>query len=298
MPHGVPELGYGGRGFTEPVADSCGERKKNAMKRIPMIMCFIIHVALFATGCETMGVNVGQINLISPEEEVQLGKNVATEVEKEQRVLQNPALTSYVNEIGRRIVAQTGRTDIPYTFKIIDNDKEVNAFSLPGGPVYVNSALLKYADNEAELAAVIGHEVAHVVARHATEQMTKAFGFQLLAEVALGQNPNAAAKMGADIAGSLGMLKFSRNDELEADRLGLHYMFNAGYSPNAMTTFLEKLGKLEKERPGSVTTLFSSHPMSQQRVDAVRSEIALLPPGRKVDYYAERYRDVVRRELR
>jgi predicted Zn-dependent protease len=242
--------------------------------------------------------NVGQINFVSPEEEIRLGKNVAAEVEKKERVLQNPALAAYVNEVGRKIVAQTERPDIPYTFKVIDNDKDVNAFSLPGGPVYVNTALLKCADNEAELAAVIGHEVAHVVARHATEQMTKAFGLELLAEIALGNNSNAAAQMGADIAGSLGMLKFSRNDELEADRLGLRYMFEAGYSPNAMTTFLEKLGNLEKENPSRVATLFSSHPMSQQRVDTIRREIMMLPPGRKVEYYTESYKEIVNRELK
>ncbi|MBI5118217.1 M48 family metalloprotease [Candidatus Poribacteria bacterium] len=268
------------------------------MKRLPVVLVFLIALSLAATACETTGMNVGQINFVSPEEEIRLGKNVAAEVEKKERVLQNPALTAYVDEIGRRIVAQTERPGIPYTFKVIDNDKDVNAFSLPGGPVYVNTALLKYADNEAELAAVIGHEVAHVVARHATEQMTKAFGLELLAEIALGNNPNAAAQMGADIAGSLGMLKFSRNDELEADRLGLRYMFEAGYSPNAMTTFLEKLGNLEKEHPSRVATLFSSHPVSQQRVDALRREISMLPPGRSVGYYAERYREIIDRELK
>jgi predicted Zn-dependent protease len=197
-----------------------------------------------------------------------------------------------------RLVAQTTRRDVPYSFKVIDNDEEINAFALPGGPIYVYTGLLKYADNEAELASVMGHEIAHIAARHSTEQLTKTYGYSLLAGIVLGQDPGAAASLTRDVVGSLGMLKFSRDDETEADRLGLHYMFRAGYSPNAMTTFLTKLGKLQQERSSRALNLLSTHPMSQDRIIAVKKEIATLPPGRPVDYYTERYQQMISRQLR
>ncbi len=252
-------------------------------------------VLLFTNGCATMG--GPSLSIISPQEEIRLGRELSTEIEKQEPVLNNPALNQYITEIGKRVAAQTQRPDIPYTFKIIDKD-EVNAFALPGGPVYVYTGLLKQADNEAELASVLGHEVAHVVARHSAQQMTREFGYSLLASILLGENPNAAASVAANVGGSLGMLKFSRDDEIEADRLGLHYMFNAGYHPNAMTDFLTKLGKLEKSNPSRVLNLLSTHPLSQARINTVNREIATLPPGRPVDFYADRYRRIIGKELK
>jgi len=205
-------------------------------------------------------------------------------------------LEQYVSEVGQRVARQAQTPQIAYTFKVVKSD-EVNAFSLPGGPVYVNTALLKFASNEAELAAVLAHEVAHVAARHATEQLTRTYGLQLVTEVLLGQNPNAAAQLAGDVAGSLGLLKFSRNDEIEADRLGTEYLFRAGYNPTAMITLHEKLARLQKTNPGVVSNLFSTHPVSQSRIDAIAAEIGTFPPGAGVGYYPERYHEIVRREL-
>lgn len=268
------------------------------MRRSIRLIAFLISVLLIAPACATTGINRGQLNIVSTEDEIELGKNLAVEVEKEQTVLNNPALTQYVNEIGQRVAAQTDRPDVPYSFKVIDNDEEVNAFALPGGPIYVYTGLLKYADNEAELASVLGHEVAHVAARHSAEQLTKAYGFSLVAQIILGEEPGVTAAMARDIVGSLGMLKFSRDDEIEADRLGVRYMFQAGYNPNAMTSFQKKLGGLKAGSPSRVLNLLSTHPLSQDRVNAVRQEIATLPPGRKVEYYPERYKEVIGRELK
>jgi len=268
------------------------------MKHSARLTVFLLLLMVISSACATTGINMRQINLISSEEEVNLGKNLAVEVEKEQKVLDNPALTSYVNRVGQKVAAQSDRRDISYSFKIIDNDKEVNAFALPGGPVYINSALLKSAENEAELAGVLGHEIAHVAARHSTEQLTKQYGLTLLTQIVLGENPGATAEIAGNMLGSLGMLKFSRNDEIEADRLGVRYMFQAGYSPNAMLRFQEKLGELQKQSSSRVANLLSTHPLSQQRIDAVKQEIAKLPPGRQVEYFTEEYRAIVERELK
>jgi len=256
-------------------------------------MPFLVLLLLIFTSCETTGVNAGQINIISTEEEVRLGKNLAEGVDKDLPVLQDPKLTAYVNEIGQKIAGHAERSNVPYSFKVIDNDKEINAFALPGGPIYVYSGLLKSAENEAELASVLGHEVAHIVARHSTEQLTKKYGFAIVAQLILGEDPGFAAEIGRDIVGSLGMLKFSRNDEIEADRLGVRYMHRAGYNPQAMVSFQEKLGKLQSGKSNRVLALLSTHPMSQERVIAIKQEIAALPPGKEVGYYAERYREYV-----
>jgi len=217
---------------------------------------------------------------------------------REQPILRDPELARYVSEIGNKVAAHTRRRNIPYSFKIIDNDDEINAFAAPGGPVYVYTGLLKHASNEAELASVLGHEVAHVDARHSTEQITKEYGIILLSRILLGEDPGAAAALTRDIAGSLGMLKFSRNDEIEADRLGVHYMFRAGYNPNAMTDFQRKLGRLKSESGGRVMNLLSTHPISENRINAIRREIASLPPGKTVHYHAERYNRIVGAALR
>lgn len=253
---------------------------------------------LTAASCATTGINRGQINLISPQEEITLGKSLAAEIDSEEPVVLNNALATYVSELGQRIAAQTGRQDIPFSFKVIDNDEEINAFALPGGPIYVYTGLMKYAENEAELASVLGHEIGHITARHSTEQLTKAYGIQLLGQIVLGEDPGAAAGLVSEIASSLSMLKFSRDDEIESDRLGVHYMFRAGYNPDAMTSFQRKLGELQGANSSRVMNMLSTHPISQARVDAITQEISTLPPGRELQYHTERYNNIVGRALR
>jgi len=268
------------------------------MRKLTSLAAVVTTCLLVLCGCETLNLDLGQLNIISTDEEIRLGKSLAVEIEKEQTVLDNPALAKYVSEIGTRVAAYSERPDIPYSFTVIDNDDSVNAFALPGGPIYVYTGLLRHAGNEAELAGVLGHEVAHIAARHSTEQLTKAFGYSLLAEVVLGKDPGATTAIARDIIGSLSMLKFSRNDEIEADRLGVRYLFQAGYSPNAMSSFMQKLGELQTQSPSRVLNLLSTHPLSNDRLNAIRQEIATLPPGRKVEYHAERYKEIISRELK
>lgn len=268
------------------------------MRLYVRLIIIILPFMLIANGCATVGSGLGGINLISEEEEIELGKQLSEEIDKEMPVLDNPVLTAYVDRIGQRLASHSARPDVPYSFKIIDNDEEINAFALPGGPIYVYTGLMKHADNEAELAGVLGHEVAHIVARHSTEQLTKAYGIQLVAALVLGEDPNALAAVAGDLASNLGMLKFSRSDEIEADRLGVRYMFREGYSPNAMTSFQQKLGQLHSSDQSRAMNLLSTHPLSQDRLDAIRHEISLLPPGRPVRYEAERYKLILERELK
>ncbi|MCY7375486.1 MAG: M48 family metallopeptidase [Pyrinomonadaceae bacterium] len=204
----------------------------------------------------------------SREKEIAIGRQIATEVEQQAKLVEDPVVTEYINRIGQNIVLHSD-AKVPFTIKVIDSD-EVNAFALPGGFFYVNKGLILAADNEAELAGVMAHEIAHVAARHAMENQGKgtALNYGMLAGIIFG-GPivSAVLQNGGGILGGLTMLKFSRGAEIEADNLGVQYLYASGYDPTAMSTMFEKLASRNKKKPGSVAKLFSSHPQSLDRRD-------------------------------
>jgi beta-barrel assembly-enhancing protease len=246
-------------------------------------------VLLPLVGCATTGINQGQVNIVSSDEEVKLGQEMSVEVARQYPIYDNAAVTAYVQAVGDRIAQNSDRKDIPYHFAVI-NQKTVNAFSLPGGYVYAYTELMKAADDEAEFAAVIAHEVAHVAARHATERLTQQYGYQFLSDLVFGKNPNAAVKLVTDLAATGGFLKYGRDDEYEADRLGAKYLHAAGYDPQAMVDFLDKLKALETSEPSKLETWLMTHPPASDRVARVRTEVAGFPklanPVRNAAAYA------------
>ncbi|HEX8745806.1 MAG TPA: M48 family metallopeptidase [Pyrinomonadaceae bacterium] len=202
----------------------------------------------------------------SIEKEVALGRAVAAEVDKQAKFIDDPVITEYVNRVGQNIVLHSDAR-VPFTIKVIDSD-EVNAFALPGGFFYVNKGLILAADNEAELAGVMAHEIAHVAARHAMENQTKAMlaEYSMLAgSIFLGGILGAVIQNAAQFGALLGFMKFSRSAEEEADKLGVQYMYAAGYDPNAMATMFEKLMAKNQKKPGFISKAFSSHPMPSDR---------------------------------
>jgi predicted Zn-dependent protease len=202
----------------------------------------------------------------STEKEVKLGRELAAEVDRQAKFVDDPVITEYVNRVGQNIVLHSD-SKIPFTIKVIDSD-EVNAFALPGGFFYVNKGLLLVADNEAEVAGVMAHEIAHVAARHALENQTKASLIDYLAmgtSIFLGGIPGMIFQNTAGL-GMLGIfMKFSRSAEEEADKLGVQYMFAAGYDPSAMATMFEKLETKNKKKPGLISRAFASHPAPPDR---------------------------------
>ena len=202
----------------------------------------------------------------STEKEVRLGRELAAEVDRQAKFIDDPLITEYVNRVGQNIVLHSD-AKVPFTIKVIDSD-EVNAFALPGGFFYVNKGLLLAADNEAELAGVMAHEIAHVAARHAVENNTKATLLEYLAlggSIFLGGWPGVIYQNTAGL-GLLGaFMKFSRSAEEEADRLGVQYMYAAGYDPTAMATMFEKLEAKNKKKPGLIAKAFASHPAPPER---------------------------------
>jgi len=202
----------------------------------------------------------------STEKEVRLGRELAAEVDRQAKFIDDPMITEYVNRVGQNIVLHSD-AKVPFTIKVIDSD-EVNAFALPGGFFYVNKGLILVADNEAELAGVIAHETGHVAARHAMENQTKATLLEYLAlggSIFLGGIPGMIYQNTAGL-GLLGIfMKFSRSAEEEADRLGVQYMWAAGYDPTAMATMFEKLEAKNKKKPGLISRAFASHPAPPER---------------------------------
>ncbi|MGB6198890.1 MAG: M48 family metalloprotease [Candidatus Acidiferrales bacterium] len=222
------------------------------------------------------------VNLYSIESEIALGKQAAQEVEKSSKLVDDPIVADYVNRVGQRLVRNSD-CKVPFTIKVIDSD-EINAFALPGGFFYVNSGLILAADEEAELAGVMGHEIAHVCARHGTRNATK----EQIAEwatiplIMLGPGGWAGYGIyeGLQMAIPIGFLKFSRDAEREADYLGLQYMYKAGYDPNAFVSFFEKIEAMEKRQPGTIPKIFADHPPTPDRMAAAQKEIAEILPAR------------------
>jgi Zn-dependent protease with chaperone function len=222
------------------------------------------------------------VNFYSLEKEIALGKQLAQEVERSSKMIDDPVVTEYVNRVGQNLVRNSD-AQVPFTIKVIDSD-EVNAFALPGGFFYVNSGLILRAQEESELAGVMAHEISHVCARHGTKQATKADLMQIGAMAAMIFVPYGWAGYGIyegmNLAIPLTFLKFSRDAEREADFLGIQYMYKAGYDPNSYVTFFERIEADEKRRPGTVPKMFSTHPPTPDRIEAAQKEIARILPDK------------------
>jgi predicted Zn-dependent protease len=225
----------------------------------------------------------GKVNFYSIEKEIALGKQLAQEVERSSKMIDDPVVTEYVNRVGQNLVRNSD-AKVPFTIKVIDSD-EVNAFALPGGFFYVNSGLVLRAQEESELAGVMAHEISHVTARHGTRQATKGELMQLASIPAMIFIPYSMAGyamyQGLNLAIPLTFLKFSRDAEREADFLGLQYMYKAGYDPNSYVTFFERIQADEKRRPGTIPKAFSTHPPTPERIEASQKEIARILPAKQ-----------------
>ena len=196
--------------------------------------------------------NKGQIQFYSIDREVALGRQLAAETDRASKLVSDPLIAEYVNRVAQNIVLNSD-AKVPFTIKVIDSN-EVNAFALPGGFLYVNRGVIDAADNEAEMAGVIAHEIAHVAARHGVEQASKGelVNYASIPLIFVGGWGGYIAQQVAGLAIPLGFLKFSRGAEKEADRLGAQYMWASGYDPNALITFFEKLQAKEKKKPGTL----------------------------------------------
>ena len=221
------------------------------------------------------------INFYSLEKEIALGKQLAAEVARQGKMLDDPLLAEYVNRVGQNLVRNSD-AKVPFTFRVIESD-DPNAFALPGGYVFVNTGLIQIAEEEDEFAGALAHEIAHVAARHSTRRETKSELANIATiplSVLLGGWSGAAVRVGAGVAVPMTFLSFTRKDEAEADYLGLQYMYAAGYDPTGQITILEKLGALNRQKPSGMARLVSTHPMDTERIQNAQKEIQKILPAR------------------
>ena len=210
-------------------------------------------------------------SLVSFETEVSLGQKLAAQVERQQRVLRNRDVQAYVRLVASQLVthAARDRPEVRYRVTVLDNPG-LNAFALPAGYLYVYTGLLLAADNEAELAGILAHEIGHVVGRHSANQLATQLGLNILASLALGENSEDLSELAAELGTAGALAHFSRDDEREADAFGVKYTMAAGYDPRGLLTFFEKLKKLEGgRRQDGLESMFSSHPATQERIDRI-----------------------------
>jgi predicted Zn-dependent protease len=225
---------------------------------------------------------VAHRSIISQEKEIAIGKQYATEVEKQSKIVKDPVVAEYVNRIAQNIARNSDLT-IPLTVRVID-DPSINAFALPGGFLFVNTGVLLAADEESQVAGVIAHEIAHVAARHWASQMTKATLLQYATIPLIFVPMTYPVYMGVSSAMNFGIpmafLKFNRSAEAEADYLGLQYMYKAGYDPNSYVSFFSKVIDEERRQPGSAAKIFMDHPPTPERIVECEREIKQILPKR------------------
>lgn len=245
-----------------------------------MFFIFMLLLAALTLAAQSKKLRPG-FNLFSKEQDVQLGKESAAEVEKKMKVVDNSELQAYIGTVGRKLTSSADAGEFPYTFKVVV-DKSINAFALPGGPMYIHTGLLAAADNESQMAGVMAHEVSHVALRHGTNQASKQQMLQLPAML-VGQATGSGgllgtlSQLGINLGANSVLLKFSRGAETEADLLGTRLMHNAGYNPTELANFFRKLEAEGGNQNKLVEMFMASHPNPGNRVQAVQKEAKSLP---------------------
>jgi predicted Zn-dependent protease len=222
---------------------------------------FPLILAFYFTGCSQLT----SINMYSTDEEIKLGRGYSFQIEKQLQLIYDPLINNYINNLGQRLVSVSKRKNIKYTFKVV-NDPAINAFALPGGYCYVNLGLIEFADTEAELASVIGHEIGHVVGEHGMENMTKQNIIGLAGAIALGSSPSFGEEFMASLIQTGIITNYGRAAELEADKLGIQQMHDAGINPNGSKEFFKKLAREEKEGSNRMSRILSTHPPTSIRI--------------------------------
>jgi predicted Zn-dependent protease len=273
--------------------------KKNLVTIISVLLIGM-SLALFNTGCSD-STSISDFNLFSTADDYQLGMQLDSEIKanpKEYPMLNSTEANAYLQSIVNQIIASPQikyKGTFAYKVQILDTNI-INAFATPGGFIYVYKGLLKFANNEATIAGVLAHEIAHSERRHATKRMTQQYGISILASLVLGSNPSALAQIGANLLTGLGLLKNSRDDEYEADEYSFKYLQDTKWYPGAITYFLEKIQAEQQSNPSAFEEILSTHPLDSKRIAQINEFIkkANLPAPNENNLFSQTYQQFLK----
>jgi beta-barrel assembly-enhancing protease len=270
------------------------------MKAATKKFLLILSLSILGFCCATLK----SINIFPETKDIELGLQIDQEIRKDSKaypILTNkPEVKAYVEQVGAKILASPDilhKASFAYKFEVIKDDSTVNAFCTPGGYVYVYTGLLKFLDNEASLAGVVGHEIAHAERRHATKRMTASLGAEVLVGLVLGEKPNAVAQIGANLFTGLGLLANSRSDEAEADAYSFRYLQSTPYYPGSIRFFFDKIQASSSKQGGTFERLLSTHPLPQDRVENVKKMLTQIgdPKPTEAQLFSQRYQAIKRK---
>ena len=272
------------------------------MKHIHKLFAvFLILTLSLCIGCldlSTVGNSLlettSNVNIFTDEEEIQIGRAFVAEHEREIKLYTDTVVTNYINALGQHLVRYSKRNDIPYTFKVADT-KGVNAYAVPGGFIYVHLDLIRAAKTESELAAVLGHEIGHIVGRHSMKRLTQVYGIEILKQLILDEDDSTLKKLVADVLAAGLLFRYSRDHERESDVYGVRNVYDAGIHPEGASTFFETLRAQQRRDPSALEKFLSTHPVPSERVQNVRNQISRLPTKSGLRTDSSRFRQIKRR---
>lgn len=274
---------------------------KDTYKRGTIGLTFILSLCMGCVNVTTVE-NIGNslletmsdVNIFTDAEELQVGKAFVAQHEKEVKLYTDPVVTRYINDLGQSLVRHSKRSNIPYTFKVVDT-KGVNAYAVPGGFIYVHLDLIRAAKNESELAAVLGHEIGHIVGRHSMKRLTQVYGIEILKQIILDEDSGEVKKLITEILAAGLLFRYSRAHERESDFYGVQNVYDAGINPEGAATFFETLRAMRGREPSALEKFLSTHPVPDERVTNVRHQISRLPSKSGLRMDSSRFQRVKRR---
>ncbi len=263
-----------------------------------------VFILTFSLGCISLNTigqagnsfleEVSDVNIFTDEEEQQFGKAFAEQHAREVKFYTDPFVTNYINDIGQTLVKHSKRNKIPYTFKVVDT-KDVNAYAVPGGFIYINLGLIRAAQTESELAFVIAHEIGHIVGRHSMKQLTQVYGIEILRQLILDEDSSELTEIVVDVLAAGLLFKYSRDDERESDFYGVQNVYDISISPEGGIRFFQTLQKLQRREPSAIEALLSTHPVNSERISNIRLQIDGLPRKSGLRTDSTRFQQVKRR---
>ena len=274
---------------------------KHIHKLLPSFLILILSLCIGCVSLNTIG-NVGNtvikelsdVNIFTDAEELQIGRAFVAQHERQVRLYRDPVVTNYINDLGQSLVRYSKRKDIPYTFKVVDT-KGVNAYAVPGGFIYVHLDLIRASKTESELAAVLGHEIGHIVGQHSMKRLTQVYGIEILKQLILDKDSSELKKLVTEVLAAGLLFRYSRDHERESDFYGVHNVYDAGINPEGAAVFFETVRAMRRSEPTAIEKFLSTHPGPGERVTNVRNQIAGLPPKSGLRTDSARFQQIKRR---